>query len=280
MNRRTFLFGPAASLLAAGGPAIVDTHIHLYDPTRPQGVPWPPKTDSLLYKPTLPDDYAALVRPLGVTGAIVIEASPWLEDNQWVLDLAAKHPIILGLVGHLEPGAAGFAQNLARFHKNPRFLGIRLSGAAIKTGIAKPVFLDDLRRLADAGLALDAIGDAGMIAPLVTLGDRIPALRIAVDHMPEEPPGWQESPAMRDLAKRPGVFAKVSGVLKARPGSLDLVLHLFGPDRVMYGSNWPVSNRVAPYPEVLAAVRKYVTAADAPRFFARNALACYRWPEH
>ena len=61
---------------------IIDTHIHLYDPTRPQGVPWPPKTEALLYRPVLPGAYAEMVRPLGVTGAVVVEASGWLEDNQ------------------------------------------------------------------------------------------------------------------------------------------------------------------------------------------------------
>jgi predicted TIM-barrel fold metal-dependent hydrolase len=85
---------------------MIDTHIHLYDPTRPQGVPWPAKTDALLYKPMLPETFAAMVRPLGITGAIVVEASAWVEDNQWVLDLAKEHRVIVGLVGHLEPGAS------------------------------------------------------------------------------------------------------------------------------------------------------------------------------
>ena len=88
---------------------MIDTHIHLYDPTRPQGVPWPAKTDALLYKPTLPETYADTVRPLGITGAVVVEASAWVEDNQWVLDLAKDHRVIVGLVGHLEPGADAFA---------------------------------------------------------------------------------------------------------------------------------------------------------------------------
>ena len=100
---------------------IIDTHIHLFDPTRPQGVPWPEKTDAVLYKPALTDRYRKIAVPLGITGAIEVEASPWLEDNQWVLDIAARDPIIVGTVGDLEPGKPDFGKHLDRFHRNPLF---------------------------------------------------------------------------------------------------------------------------------------------------------------
>ena len=143
-----------------------------------------------------------MVRPLGITGTVVVEASSWVEDNQWVLDLAKEHRVIVGLVGHLEAGAEGFAANLSRFAKNPLFRGIRLNGGAIGNGMARPGFVQDLQRLADAGLMLDAIGSASMIPTLTALTGRIPRLRIAIDHMPVEPVGWQNSrAALLDLAK-------------------------------------------------------------------------------
>ena len=296
VNRREFLVGGTAlaraASLAAATPQMIDTHIHLYDPTRPQGVPWPAKTDALLYKPTLPETFAGMVRPLGITGAVVVEASAWLEDNQWVLDLAKEHRAIVGLVGHLEPGADAFATNLARFAKNPMFRGIRLNGNAIGTGLARPAFVEDLQRLADAGLMLDAIGSAAMIPALITLTDKIPKLRIAIDHMPVEPVGWQNSRySLLDLAKRAQVYCKVSGVLKRVDGrtvedagaykpALDELWDAFGPDRVMYGSNWPVSNKLASYETVLKVVRQYVDArpaGDADKFFRTNSKACYGW---
>lgn len=282
LDRRRFLTTSGALALAgAAGAAtsqIIDTHIHFFDTNRPGGVPWPPKTDSLLYRPTLPGEYISLVRPLGVTGAIVVEASSWLEDNQWVLDLAKENSFLVGLVGRLE--ADGFAANLERFRKNPLFLGIRLGGAAIGKN------MDNLRRLSDAGLTLDAIGNSSMIAALLRVTDQIPKLRIAIDHMPAEPVGWAASPEARasllELAKRPNVFAKVSGVVQKpsrdyRP-ALDEIWEMFGPDRVMYGSNWPVSNRIAPYADVIGVVREYVTrkgAVEAEKYFAGNARACY-----
>src|SRR5882724_2883242 len=102
---------------------IIDTHIHLFDPTRPQGVPWPP-SDSSIYKPALPGRFRQLAEPLGVRGAIEVECSPWLEDNQWVLDVAAKDKIIVGTIGNLEPGKPDFRKHLERLHKNPLFRGI------------------------------------------------------------------------------------------------------------------------------------------------------------
>ena len=64
---------------------IIDTHIHMFDTRRPGGVPWPATTDTALYKPALPERYARIAGPLGVVGAIVVEASPLVSDNDWVL---------------------------------------------------------------------------------------------------------------------------------------------------------------------------------------------------
>jgi len=276
-----------------GAGQVIDTHIHLFDPRRPQGVPWPPKTDASLYRPVLPDEFEALVRPEGVTGAVIVEASPWLEDNQWVLDLARDNPFLVGVVGNLQ--ADGFARNLERFRKNPLFRGIRLGGGAIVKGATNPEFQENLRRLADADLSLDAIGNTDMIVPLTRLLDRIPSLRVALDHMPGEPVGWrtQETSrkALAELAKRPQVFAKVSGVLQRAGESvptdlsvykaaLDDVWGLFGAERVMYGSNWPVSDRMGTYKSVIKVMRDYLAqrgAGDAGRYFASNSKACYKW---
>ena len=282
MNRRHFLFAAGTSLLAASPDRIVDTHIHLYDPRRPQGIPWPPKSDPLLYKPVLPGAYAALVRPLGITGAIVVEASAWLEDNQWILDLASDHPMLLGLVGHLDPGTADFRRHLDRFSRNPLFRGIRLNGNAILAGLPRDEFLDDLRRLAGAGLMLDAIGNADMLPALLRLTAKLPSLRIAIDHMPAEPPGWPARVAqLRELAQNPQVYSKVSGVVGHRE-HLEELWGMFGASRVMYGSNWPVSDRLAPYSEALQIMKEFLKdkdAATSEKYFWRNSQACYRWSE-
>ena len=160
MERRNFLelAGGAvlggASARAATIP-IIDTHIHLFDPGRPQGVPWPAKENAVLYHAALPDRYRKIAAPLGVVGAIEVEASPWLEDNQWVVDVAAKDKIIVGMVGDLEPDKPDFRKQLDRFHRNPLYRGIRygnLWGRSLHASLDKPEFIAGLKALAQADL--------------------------------------------------------------------------------------------------------------------------------
>jgi L-fuconolactonase len=281
MNRRVFLKGLlAVEVLAAQTGGIVDTHVHFYDPTRPQGVPWPPKTEPILYKPMLPDAFGKLTRPLGVTEVIVIEASPLVDDNQWVLDLAKGHPIIQGFIGNLDPGQAEFKANLARLAKDPLFRGIRLGEQAIARALKDSVVRQDVARLAGEGLTLDAIGSVALLTDLVTLADQHPTLRIVIDHMPFD---VQPESVLRELAQRPRIYAKVSGVLRPGPAwdqsSVDALWAAFGPGRMIYGSNWPVSERIAPYSTILGTVQKYFAdkgAESSEKYFWRNSVAAYR----
>jgi L-fuconolactonase len=306
VNRRTLLGGAAGIALTdtvaqAAAIPIIDTHIHLFDPTRPQGVPWPNKDNKVLYQPALPDRYRKIAVPLGITGAIEVEASPWLEDNQWVLDVAAKDTIIVGTVGDLEPGKPDFRKHLERFHRNPLFRGIRygnLWGRNLGAEMAKPEFIDDLKALAEAGLELDTANqNPALVSDTVRLTDRIPDLRVVIDHLPQlEPP---TEPAahktfhanLLELGKRPQVYLKVSEVLRRVDGRvpddlafyrprLDQLFDIFGEDRLVYGSDWPNSDQWAPYAQVLKIVREYFTAkgpAVAEKFFWKNSVAAYRW---
>lgn len=310
VNRRTFLRRTASAFaagtfietvpdaLAAGATlipgGIIDTHVHFYDPTRPQGVPWPPKNDALLYKTTLPDRYRDVTRGLGVAGVIVVEASVWLEDNQWLLDLAAKEPTILGIVGNLEVGTPLFKDHLARFARNPLFRGIRIGAKALSEGVNKADFMGDLKRLADADREVDFVGGPAMLPDVVRVAEKIPALRIVIDHFPfavAEKDREQTLLGLREFGKRTHVFAKVSNVLR-RVGdrvpedmsyykpALDELWEDFGPDRLVYGSNWPVSERVAPYPLVQKIVGEYFATKGQEaleRYFRRNSIAAYRW---
>ena len=102
---------------------IIDTHIHLFDPGRPGGVPWPAKTDTALYKAALPERYESLAGPFGVVGAIVIEASNLASDNDWVLNVAANHPIIVGMVGDLIPGTPDVSKGTRPVAREPSLPG-------------------------------------------------------------------------------------------------------------------------------------------------------------
>ncbi|MBI4877554.1 MAG: amidohydrolase family protein [Acidobacteria bacterium] len=294
MRRREFLGGAASTILAhTNVPPIIDTHIHLFDPTRPQGVPWPPRGNAALYQPALPERFRRLAVPLGVAGAIEIECSPWLEDNQWVLDIAAKDPIIAGMVGNLEPGKPEFRKHLERFRKNGLFLGLRygnLWGRNLAAEISRPEFIADLKALADEGLVLDTANpNPTLLAAVVRLTDRVPTLRVVIDHLPQ----IQIPAEARELAQRPQVYVKVSAVLRRVDGRvprelsfyrerLDEIWDAFGPDRLLYGSDWPNSDQWGPYSLVFNLVREYFTAkgpAAAEKYFRTNSRAAYRWIE-
>src|ERR1035438_1562005 len=218
INRRDFLAASAA-VAASAQPAaipIIDTHIHLFDITRPGGIPWPPKDNPLLYTPAMPDIYGSIAGPLGIRGAIEVECSPLVEDNQWVLDLAARDTLLLGTVGNLEPGKPEFAKQLERFHRNPLFLGIRygnLWGRDFTAESARPEFIAGLKLLAGAGLSLDTANPSpALIETVVRITDKVPNLRVIIDHLPQlNPPadsGYQAN--LRALGQRPQVYVKIS----------------------------------------------------------------------
>jgi L-fuconolactonase len=279
-------------------PPTIDTHIHLFDVSRPQGVPWPPK-DSKIYQSALPSRYRNLASPFGI-GAIAIECSPWLADNQWLLDTARTDNIIRGVIGDLEPGTPEFRKQLEQFSKDPLFRGIRygnLWGRDLGAKIPDASFLADLKALAEANLVLDTANpNPALVNAVVRLSDRVPNLTVVLDHLP----GMQmpvEASARRaceyDLAtpgSRPRVVAKISGFVKVVDGRvredlpfyrdrLDFVWNTFGPDRCFYGSDWPNSEQWASYSQVFRLVDNFISSRDPgtiEKFYRSNAETVYR----
>jgi len=276
---------------------IIDTHTHFYDPSRPQGVPWPPK-NSALYRPVYPRDWLAVASAHGIRETIVVDASQWVEDNQWVLDLAKTEKSILGLVGNLDPRETKFADNLKRFAENPLFRGIRWRGDLVRVDSADDSVQKAARLLADNGLELDLNGPPTMLPHAAALAKQIPSLRIVINHLgasgdPRQlQPEWKES--VKTAAARKNVFMKVSALVEQVKGAegkapsdtsyympiLDHLWEFFGEDRLIYGSNWPVSDRGAGYDVVFKIVSDYFGgkgAQAAEKFFWQNSKAAYRW---
>jgi predicted TIM-barrel fold metal-dependent hydrolase len=286
--------------MAADSWPVIDTHIHLFDTRRAGGVPWPPADNKILYQPALPDRYRKLAVPLGVVGAIEVEASPLLEDNQWVLDIAAKDKIIVGTVGSLDPGSSDFSRQLDRFHANPLFLGIRYGNlwGRDPRAISQAPFIAGAKKLAAAGLSLDSANPTPeLIRELLHLSDRVPELRIIIDHLPQmQPPAEAKAKTsyqsdLREFAHRTQVFVKISEVLRRVDGRvplelsvyrarLDEISGVFGEDRVLFGSDWPNSDTWADYATGFKLVREYFTGkgrAAAEKYFWRNSARAYRW---
>ena len=294
--------GPSGGA-AAGSESIpiIDTHIHLFDPLRPGGVPWPEKTDSAVYKPAVPQRFVELTASLGVVGAIAIEASPLPSDNQWLLNVARNHPVMVGVVGDLVPGSPTYMSDLERLHGDPLFLGIRygnLWNRDLAADLDSPGFIDGLKGLAQAGLVLDSANpDARLIGAIVEVAERVPDLRIVIDHLPHAPIPTDTDERerywgnLRLLAGSPRVFVKLSEILVRDNGklvtdphyyqaSLDAILDVFGEDHVLFGSDWPNSDHVATYAQTFSIVRSYMTRkppAAREKYFWKNSIAAYRW---
>ena len=272
---------------------IIDAHTHFYDPTRPEGVPWPPKENALLYRPTLPDRFKALAEPLGVTGTVVVEASPWTEDNQWILNLAKEEPMIVGFVGNLHPEREYFEAYLKRFTRDPLFRGIRAHASNLGSKTASKA----LRLLERADLSLDLHVDAESLPNAVRAAAAFPKLRIVLNHTAQaringEPPDdlWLER--MEAAAQQENVYCKASALAETaaqRPAPteaeyyrpvLDALWELFGERRLIYCSNWPVCELGAAYKTVFQIVDGYFSEKGErarQRYFAENARAAYKW---
>jgi predicted TIM-barrel fold metal-dependent hydrolase len=299
-------FGCAAASIVASAksekkPPVLDAHIHLFDPTREGGVPWPEKTDAAIYKPTLPHRYEQITCSLGVVGAIAVEASPLESDNDWTLRQAADNPIIVGFVGNLIPGTASYAGQLERLRANPLFLGIRygnLWDRDLFLDWKKPGFMADLARLASAGLVLETANpNARLVEAILAISQQLPELKIVIDHLPAAPIPVEKEPKqeylahLRALARNPRVFIKLSEV-PVRVGNtvpmkvafykerLDAIWDAFGEDHILFGSDWPNSDHLAGYEETLTLVRDYVGTKGPvalEKYFWKNSIAAYGW---
>ncbi|EMI21908.1 amidohydrolase 2 [Rhodopirellula maiorica SM1] len=278
---------------------IIDCHTHFYDPSRPQGVPWPNKNSSL-YRTVLPQHLRALKTERPIDGTVIVEASEWIEDNAWLLELAKDDPFIVGIVGRLDPRAADFEEQVERFAANPLFRGIRISAKLLDQMLQNETS-GKLAVLAKHDLSLDVNGGLDSLAAISQLAGEMPELRIVINHVANvaitadaPPSGWVDG--IKDAAQYPNVYCKISGLVEgaARGGQpvpsdlsfyrpyIDVVWNAFGEERVIYGSNWPVSERAADYAVLQKIVMQYAMqkGETATRnFFAGNAKRAYKWIE-
>ena len=280
-------------ILIYTGP-LFDSHLHLYDPTRAEGIPWPQPGDAI-YGPRLPADYWGQAEPCGVIGAMVVEASPRREDNDWILRTLDQDPRLVGYIGNLDPLAGTFADDLDRLARDPRFRGIRygnLWGRDLLGDQQRAGFIDALAQVAERGLVLDSANpDARLIEGLLTLSERLPHLRIVVDHLPNAAP-LAFTAELQELASRPQVMAKLAEIPQVGDGGLirdagfyrgvlGRLFELFGEDRCFFGSDWPNSDHLADFTTTLGLVKACMATHPAhtqEKFFLHNAPRVYGLP--
>ena len=309
-NRRQLIAGSIAGAAALGMRSlladeqvaeldVIDCHTHFYDPSRPEGVPWPPKV-SQLYRTVLPADLRDLVKYRKVTGTVIVEASNRVEDNAWLLELAKEDPFIVGIVGNLTPGTPDFAGHVKRFAANPLFRGIRIQVQLLKD-LLQANKIDDLKLLEDHDLELDVNGGPDTPETIARLAPLLPSLRIVLNHIGNvrvtvDSPPVEWKTGIQAAAKHQNIYCKISALVEgaARDGQeapddlafykpyIDVVWNAFGDDRVIYGSNWPVSDMAASYETLQRIVMEYAAekGVDATRkFCSLNAKQAYKWVE-
>lgn len=272
---------------------IIDAHVHFVDLTRPEGVAWP-ATDSPLYRDFLPAD---LLEQCGksLQGCVLVETSSRPSDNEWMLQLAEQEPLVLGVVANLNPESAHFRDRLSRLLLRNKFMGLRI----------RPIEQFDLnsRSLAEN---LEYLGLHGKTIELgATTTDRlnqyarlaasIPGTRCILDHLGHPDidgaePGRAWLAAMAAFAAQGNTYCKVSGLMgfaRHRPGSADLSFYkpvleclyaLFGPDRLVYGSNWPPAIEAGSYQQGLDLLLGFFADKGQPiveKFLSSNAHNLY-----
>lgn len=278
---------------------IIDCHTHFYDPSRPEGVPWPGPGTSI-YRTVLPSHLRETKSFRPVTGTVIVEASGWIEDNAWLLNLAKDDPFVLGIVGHVDPGTPEFPQQIERFARNPLFRGIRVSVDLLQRLLDNNA-LRDLQRLAELNLTLDVNGGPDTPAVLAQAAPRLPKLRIVLNHIgnvhvTDQPPPRAWSDAIQAASRHANVSCKISAFVESaarggrKPSSeldfyrpyLDVVWNAFESERVIYGSNWPVSDLATDYATLQRLALTYAAEkgdAALRRFCADNSQTAYQWVE-
>ncbi|MFJ5842425.1 amidohydrolase family protein [Streptomyces shenzhenensis] len=253
---------------------VVDTHLHVWDPGR-AAYDWLGPAMSPVDRAMQFRDARPALRTAGVTAAVLVQAADNHADTDLMLATAATNPEVVGVVAWVpldDPDRA--RARLAELRRDPHMVGVRtlLHERSDPDWILGPDAGAGLALLAEAGLTFDySTSSPAALRHLPELAARHPTLRLVVDHLGKPPVGggredraeWHRLIAA--AAKHPRVHAKVSGLYSAS-GALDAwttdevrpfvedALELFGPERLMYGGDWPISLLAGGYARTWEAV--------------------------
>ena len=247
---------------------MIDSHIHFwhYDAAE---YDWIDDTMSALKRDYLPQDAQREMDTVGVTACVAVQARQTLEETRWLLDLAARHPFIMGVVGWIDLRAGDVVRQLSAFTGRPALVGIRHIVQAEPDGfLALPAFRSGVAELERTGLVYEILVYARQLPDAVAFARALPRQRFVLDHLgkPDIRGGgfdrWRRH--VDELAALPNVVCKLSGLVteadwrswsrrQLRP-YLDAALESFGPSRLMIGTDWPVCTVAASYQTVVGLV--------------------------
>ena len=272
---------------------IVDSHHHLWDLSR-LDYGWMPPGDNVLKRNYLPTDLEPLLHNNGVSATVLVQAHESVEEADWLLDLFHANDFIAGVVAWVDLTSPDVDEVLDRLIARAGLVGIR-HGAEHDPDpewLTRDDSIRGLREVAARGLAYDVLTRPHQLWQIPLLAKKVPDLRMVVDHISKPPIATGDmEPWATDIARvadLPGVYCKISGMVteadhsKWTPDDLkpyvEHVLDIFGPGRVMFGSDWPVSLLAAEYHEVMAAALEAagrLSPKDTIRLLGGNAIDLY-----
>jgi len=281
----------------AGAIVIVDAHHHFWDPAAAE-YPWLTDELAVIRRRFTPEDLAPELAAAGVESTVLVQTRSSLSETREFLALAGSSSFVRGVIGWVDLTDAGVADILAELRAGPggdRLVGIRhqVHDEPDPAWLARPEVRRGLRAVGEAGLAYDLLVRARELPAAIALGQSLPHVRFVVDHLAKPPIAervlepW--STLVGGFASLGNVTCKVSGLVTEADWSrwrvqdfrpyVERALEVFGADRLLFGSDWPVCLLAADYRQVLDAARDVMdalTAGERAGVFGENARKTYR----
>ena len=270
--------------------AIIDAHQHYWQ-FQNFAYPWHKQVNlPEMNRDYMPPDILPQMQALGIGYSVLIQADNSREETAWMLDLARQYPHIAGVVGWVDLASPAVATELDELVGEPLFKGIRLMPTPEKDWHA---LTPGLRALAERGLTCDLLPNEETLPLLTEMMRAHPETYFVVNHLaglaltPGGVQPWSEK--LRPLAELPNVrlkFSAIQGLAEPPPITaqtlqpyLESALALFGSERLLFASDWPVSTLSGPYVEAIQVMRE-VTAALSPNeqanIWGKTAIATYK----
>ncbi len=274
----------------------IDAHQHYWQPARGD-YDWMPDDDPTLSRPYLPADLAPQLADAGIARTMLVQAAATVEETEYMLGLADATETVGAVVGWVDFEAPDVAETLARLAKHPRFSGVRpmIQDIPDDDWMLRDNVQRGFRAVCDLGLTFDALGFPRHLANFLTVLTRYGDMRSVVDHcMKPDIAGYSDesfrhwADGMAAIARDTGAFCKLSGLVTEAGEDWEVddlkpyahhVLDTFGPERVMWGSDWPVVRLRAEYERWLEAAEVLtggLTTEEKARVFGGSAAEFYR----
>jgi L-fucono-1,5-lactonase len=245
----------------------IDAHQHFWDLQR-FTYSWMPPGPGPLQRNYLPENLEPILQNNRFDGSVIVQANSALEETHWLALLASQHAFVKGVVGWVDLTDPGLGGTLDDLQKLPKFKGVRhqVHDEPDLNWLLRPDVLGGLGELARRGLPYDLLLRPPHLPLVPQLAEKLPSLRMVIDHLAKpyiekgEIDGWARD--MERAAAVPQIWCKLSGMITEggrdwrkkdlRP-YVHHVLKVFGPNRLMFGSDWPACTPAGTWKEVLAA---------------------------